>query len=310
MNKKVKSSVFLFVAAIVWGFAFVAQKLGGDSVPPFYFNAIRFILGGIVLIPVVMIFEKEKSEKAKLLRTIKAAAICAMFLFVASALQQRGIYMTSAGKGAFITAFYSVLVPVFYFLFFRRKVGMNVWIGAVLAITGIFFLSIKENFTIGTGDILLLVGALFWTGHIISIDLLVKDISPIKFAMFQALFCGIYNFCFAVFTETVTLSAIYSAGIELLYCGIGSTAIAYTCQILGQKDADPTIAPIILSTESLFGALGGALIDGETMTSGGYIGCLLVFAGVVISQFTIKTFSGKIRNKKTDAAAPHKQGEM
>ena len=288
MKKKVKSTIFLFTAAIVWGFAFVAQKLGADSVPPFYFNFIRFTIGALALLPVALIFEKETQDLKKLARTIRAAALCAGFLFVAASLQQTGIAMTNAGKGAFITAFYSVLVPIFYFILFRRKTGINIWIGAILAIAGIFLLSINSDYSIGTGDIVLLAGSVFWAGHIIAIDKLIHNISPIKFAMFQALFCGIYNMFFAVFTETVTFSDIYSAGLELLYCGICSSGIAYTCQILGQKDADPTIAPIILSTESLFGVLGGVLIDGETMSSRGYAGCALVFAGVILSQLVFE----------------------
>lgn len=295
MNSKAKSTFFLFTAAIVWGFAFVAQKLGADDVAPFYFNGIRFVIGAIALIPVVLISERG-NVKQKLVSTIRAAALCAMFLFIASALQQRGIMMTNdAGKSGFITALYSVLVPVFYFLIFRRKTSFNIWVGAVLAIVGTFFLSVKNDFTVETGDLVLLLGSVFWAGHIISIDFLIKDLNPVKFSLFQALFAGIYNLAFAVFTETITFSGFNAALIPILYCGVCSTGIAYTCQIVGQKGADPTIATIILSTESLFSVLGGALIDGETMSPRGYLGCLLIFAGVVVSQIVIK--AGKNKNK-------------
>ena len=290
MNRKIKSSIFLFTAAIVWGFAFVFQKMGGDDVPTFWFNGIRFIIGAISLVPVVLLFEREKKDTKRLLRTMRAAAICAGFLFVASYLQQTGIVMTGdSGKSGFITALYSVIVPIAYFIFFRKKTSFNVWLGALLAIGGIFLLSVKGNFTVEVGDIFLLVGAVFWAGHIISIDLLVRDVSPIKFALFQALFCGIYNLCVAVPVETVTLAGVQSALIPLLYCGVCSTAIAYTCQILGQKFSDDqTLATIILSTESLFSAVGGALIGNEVMTAKGYFGCVLIFVGVIVAQLELK----------------------
>ena len=290
MNRKIKSTIFLFTAAIVWGFAFVFQKMGGDDVPTFWFNGIRFIIGAISLVPVVLLFEREKKDTKRLLRTMRAAAICAGFLFVASYLQQTGIVMTGdSGKSGFITALYSVIVPIAYFIFYRKKTSFNVWLGALLAIGGIFLLSVKGNFTVEVGDIFLLVGAVFWAGHIISIDLLVRDVSPIKFALFQALFCGIYNLCVAVPVETVTLAGVQSALIPLLYCGVCSTAIAYTCQILGQKFSDDqTLATIILSTESLFSAVGGALIGNEVMTAKGYFGCVLIFVGVIVAQLELK----------------------
>lgn len=293
MNTKVKSTIFLFITAIVWGFAFVAQKLGGDTVQPFYFNGIRFVLGSVALIPVVLIFERGKADRQKLIRTVKAAAICALFQFVASALQQRGVVMTDdAGKSGFITALYSVLVPVFYFVLFRKKTAVNVWIGALFAVAGVFFLSITDSFTIGYGDLVLLAGSVFWAGHIMSIDRFVKEVYLIRFAMFQAFFCGIYNLVLALPTETLSVSGISSALVPILYCGICSVGIAYTCQIIGQKDADPTAATIILSTESLFSVIGGAIIDGETMALRGYFGCALIFAGVIISQLVFE------KNKK------------
>ena len=299
MNSKIKATVFLFTAAIVWGFAFVFQEMGGSAVPEFWFNGIRFMIGAAALVPVVLIFGRDKvKDKKRFFKTLRASSICAGFLFVASFLQQRGIIMTGeSGKSGFITALYSVLVPIFYFIFFKKKTSFNVWIGAAVAVVGIFLLSVKGDFTVEAGDIFLLAGTLFWAGHIISIDLLVRDINPIKFAMFQSLFCGIYNIIVALPTQEVSFEGIGIALIPLLYCGIGSTAVAYTCQILGQKfSADQTLAAIILSTESLFSVVGGALIDGETMTSKGYIGCVLIFAGVIAAQLEF----GKKAQKKEE----------
>lgn len=316
MKTNVRSLLFLFTAAIVWGFAFVAQKFGGESVTPICFNAVRFLIGAITLIPIALIFEREPKDNRKLRRTVRAGAICAVFLSVATVLQQYGINAVGAGKGAFITALYSVLVPIVYFLFFHHKTSANVWIGAVLAVIGVFLLSVTDGFTIGTADIVLYVSVFFWTGHIISIDKLVPQVSPIKFALFQALFASIYEFIvaalcnpflsvlskffpqtdFSAYAEVLTLSGITDALIPLLYCGVCSTAIAYTCQILGQKGADPTFATIVLSTESVFGVLGGVLLGSETLTARGVFGCVLAFAGIVVSQLDLS----KLLKAKSD----------
>lgn len=292
MNKKNASNLLLLFTAAIWGFAFVAQKSGGNAVPPLYFNGLRFLLGAVSLVPVVLIFAREKTDRGEWARLLRASALCGAVLFIASALQQRGIVMTSAGKGAFITALYAVLVPIFYFLLFRRKTGLHIWIGAVLAIVGIFLLSVHD-FTIGAGDVVLLIGAVFWAAHIMFIDAFVRNVNPLKFAMLQAFFCGIYNLIFASFTEKLTLASLYDARIELLYCGICSAGIAYTCQIIGQKHADPTVAPIIMSSESLFGVLGGMLLGNETMPLQGYIGCVLIFAGMILSQLSFPLRKGE-----------------
>lgn len=308
MKTSAKSTFFLFTAAIVWGFAFVAQKFCGEAMTPFFFNGIRFLIGAVTLIPIVLLFEKEKKDPAKLKRTIRAGAICGAFLFMASVLQQFGIDAVGAGKGAFITALYTVLVPIFYFLFYRRKTTLNIWVGAVLAVVGVFLLSINEDFTLGAGDLVLFIGAIFWAFHIMAIDRNVVDVSPIKFALFQALFTGLYDLVVAVlskpvltavmnavpnlhlenYIESISFAGIKAAIIPLLYCGMCSTAIAYTCQILGQKDSDPTFATIVLSTESVFGVLGGVLLGGETMSGKGIFGCILAFTGILISQLDIK----------------------
>ena len=322
MKTSAKSTFFLFTAAIVWGFAFVAQKFGGTHITPFYFNGLRFIIGAVTLIPVVLLFEKEKKDTAKLKRTIRAGALCAAVLFIASALQQFGINAVGAGKGAFITALYTVLVPIFYFLFFRRKTAVSVWIGAVLAVVGVFLLSINEDFTLGVGDLVLFIGAIFWAFHIMAIDRNVVGVSPVKFAMFQAFFAGFYNLAVAIlskpvltalsgafpkanltqYIESVSLSGISDAIIPLLYCGMCSTAIAYTCQILGQKGSDPTFATIVLSTESIFGVLGGVLLGDESMSARGIVGCILAFGGIIVSQLDWK----QLFSKKKDAVGTKK----
>ena len=292
MKTQVKSMILLLLTAIIWGFAFVAQRTGGQYVGTFTYNGIRFCLGTLSLIPVILIFEREKRDPAKWKRTLFAALLCGVILFIASTLQQIGVNITqSAGKGGFITGLYTVLVPIIGFLFLKRKVGWNAWLGAFLAVIGLFLLSINleegETF-FGWGELVLLIGSVFWAMHIIVIDRFVESISPLKFAMGQFFVCAVLSMLGAVLTEEFVWSNILSAGPSILYGGLMSVGVAYTLQILGQKDAEPTIAAIVLSTESMFSAIGGILILGETLPGRGYFGCVLIFAGIILSQLVLK----------------------
>lgn len=286
--KKIKTTVLLFTTAIIWGFAFVAQRLGADYVGAYTFNGTRFMLGAVSLIPVILIFEPKEKEKAlhktKMKKTVLTAIAAGFILFMASTLQQVGIEITkSAGKAGFITGLYTVLVPVFG-IFLKRKTGVNVWIGAVLAVAGIYLLSVNEDFSIGSGDIVLLIGAVFWAFHILIIDYFSDCYYSLRFAAIQFFFCSLFSLIGAVMFESFDFVAIKNALIPILYGGFMSVGVAYTCQILAQKDADPTYASIVFSTESVFSAVGEAIILHEFMSGRGYFGCALVFAGIVISQ--------------------------
>ncbi len=295
--KKFQSNLLLVVTAMIWGFAFAAQRMGADHIQPFGFNGIRFMLGAISLVPVILIFENKEQEKQvhkeKLSTTLFAGVIAGLLLFTASALQQFGIVITqSAGKASFMTGLYTVMVPVFG-IFLGRKTNINIWIGAVLAVVGMFFLCIVDekwrvNWILSIGDIILFFNAVFWAFHIIVIDRFVSRIYSLRFAFTQFVFCGALSFVLALFMETLTLDMIKLAVIPILYCGLMSVGVAYTCQIIGQKHADPTYASIILSTESLFGSIGGVILLNETMTKQGYFGCALIFAGVIVSQIVFK----------------------
>ena len=286
-NKKMKiaSAFMLVLTAMIWGFAFVAQREGAESLSAFYFNGIRFAMGAVSLIPVILIFEREKNDKEKLKRTVFAACIGGAVLYIASALQQFGIEITqSAGKSGFITGLYTVLVPVISFIVYKKKNGAGVWIGACLAVAGLFLLSINESFSIGIGDLILFVGAIFWAIHILVVDRFIDGISPLKFAMLQFAVCAALNLISAACFETITLEGIKTAMIPLLYCGLASVGVAYTLQIISQKYSEPTFAAIVFSLESVFSAIGGALILDEKMSGRGYIGCVLIFGGIIISQ--------------------------
>ena len=294
MKTKAKSTFLLFLTAIIWGFAFVAQRVGAEFVGAFTFNGIRFLLGSLSLIPVILMFEREKFDKSRFLKTLIPSLLAGVVLFIASTLQQLGVEWTgSAGKAGFLTGLYIVLVPVIRF-FMGKKTSIFTFFGAIFALVGLFFLCMTGNeFSFAKGDIVLIIGAFFWAAHILVVDKYVNDISPLKFSMMQFFVCGLLSGICALCTETIEISAIKSAGIPILYGGLMSVGVAYTCQILGQKDADPTFASIVFSTESVFSAIGGAIILNEIMSGRGYIGCALIFIGIVLSQLNIDSFRKK-----------------
>ncbi len=291
MNAKTRSIIFLFLTAIIWGFAFVAQRVGGDILGAFYFNGIRYAIGAFSLIPVILIFEKEAKDPEKLKYTIKWGIVVGIILFIASSLQQIGINITqSAGKSGFITGLYTVLVPLIGFIFFKYKTSIFTWLGAALAVVGLFLLSFTSGVSpFGIGDIVLLIGSVFWAMHIIVIDKVGGGASSIKFSMMQFLTSSFLCLLVAIVTgETVTFEAVKLAGIPILYAGIMSSGVAYTLQIIGQKHVEPSLAAIICSSEALFSAVGGALLLGESMSLRSYIGCALMFAGIITSQIEPK----------------------
>lgn len=298
MKDKIKSTSLLFLTAIIWGFAFVAQRVGADYVGAFTFNGVRFLLGACSLIPVILIFEREQFNKKKFIKTFWTGILAGIILFIASSLQQFGIVFTgSAGKAGFLTGLYIVLVPLIRFVM-GKKTSILTFLGAIFAVVGLFFLCMTgDKVSFGIGDIVLIVGAFFWAGHILVVDKFVNTISALKFSMVQFFTCGILSMLFAIFTEVIEISAIKEAGVPILYGGLMSVGVAYTCQILGQKNADPTFASIVFSTESVFSAVGGVLILHEMMSGRGYAGCVLIFIGIILSQITIDDIK-KLNNKK------------
>ncbi len=302
MKDKIKSTALLFLTAIIWGFAFVAQRVGADYVGAFTFNGIRFLLGAISLIPVILIFEKEKFDKEKFKNTVVIGVLAGVILFIASSLQQFGVVFTgSAGKAGFLTGLYIVLVPLIRFVM-GKKTSILTFFGAIFAVVGLFFLCMTgDKIAFGIGDVVLIIGAVFWAAHILVIDRFVNIVSALKFSMVQFLTCGILGIVFALFTESIDFSSIKSAGIPILYGGLMSVGVAYTCQILGQKKADPTFASIIFSTESVFSAIGGALILHEMMSGRGYFGCVLIFIGIILSQITVNDIKNIGKKHKENA---------
>lgn len=288
-----RSNIFLFITAIIWGFAFVAQRVGMEYVEPFTFNGIRFALGSISLIPIIIFFKIKNNNTADSeLKVALAGTLSGIFLFLASSFQQVGLQGTTAGKAAFITGLYIVIVPILS-VFLRKSIDINSWIGALLAVGGLYLLCVKSGMSISYSDFLELVSAVLFAVQILLIDYFADKVDSIKLAFYQFLTCTVLSFIVAIFMESIELRGIIQCSFPILYGGIMSVGVAYTFQILGQKNADPAYASIIMSMETVFAALGGFLILGEYMGVRQLIGCSLMFAGVVLSQR--KIFKNKNR---------------
>lgn len=300
MKANVKSTILLFLTAIIWGFAFVAQLIGSEHIGTFTFNGIRFLLGSLSLIPVILIFERGATDKAMLKYSLISGAVTGVILFAAASLQQLGVEITrDAGKSGFITGLYIVLVPIFG-IFLGKKPTAFTWISAAVSIVGLYFLCMGGNEAFGTGDIVLLVGSFFWAAHILIIDHCSPHVYAIRYASTQFAVCGIISMICSFIFEKPEAESIMNAALPLLYGGVLSAGIAYTLQIIGQRDCDPTYSAIIMSTESVFGAIGGMLVLHQYMTPRGYLGSALIFTGIILSQLNPKKILKHFKNKKTN----------
>ena len=289
-RKSLRGSLLLLLGSVIWGAAFVAQRVGMDHLGPFSFNGIRMLLAGIVLIPVAAFIDRKKEPGVRPdpKDQRKAGLLCGVLLFVASSLQQMGLVTTSAGKAGFITALYVVLVPMAAWLLFRKNPGRVIWLGVVLAVFALWLLCMPAGggFALQGGDLLVLGCAVAFTGQILCVDYYAPKVSGVKLARDEFLVTGALSLLIAVFTETITWTGIREALIPILYAGLMSGAVAYTLQIIGQRDTDPTVASLIMCLESVFATLSGALILGEKMTVRETVGCVLMFVAVVLAQLS------------------------
>ena len=277
-----RSDLLLLLTALIWGFAFVAQRVGMEYVGPYLFNGARFALGALPLVPFVL---KNTSQPrwSNLLRAAPGSLIAGLFHFVGSSLQQVGIVYTTAGKAGFITGLYVILVPILG-LFLGQHSGRNTWIGALGASAGLYLLSIEPPLAIARGDALVLVSALFWAGHVLLIGRLSRQIDWAALAFLQYLTCSVLSTGVAFLTEEIALQPLLDAALPIAYGGVLSVGVAYTLQVVAQRQAPAGHAAIILSLETVFAALGGWLLLDETMPLRGLLGCALIFAGMLVSQ--------------------------
>ncbi|MDR1272902.1 MAG: DMT family transporter [Clostridiales Family XIII bacterium] len=299
MNKKeFGATICIFLTALIWGVAFTFQLVGMDTMGPFTYNGVRFLIGTASLIPVILVLDRKLPDRQESRALLKYGLLCGGVLFAGSNIQQVGLLMTnSAGKAGFITALYIIMVPIFS-AFGGKRPGALLWVGAALSMVGIYLISMKEGFgSFSLGDGLLLTGAVFFSLHIIVVDISVAKVSsPVKLSFMQFFICGALTTAIAAFGEEITFAGLKGGIVALLYGGIMSAGVAYTLQVVGQKYVPPTRAAILFSLEALFGVVGAAVLIGETMTLRGYVGCAFIFAGVIISQLRIGT--GKDAGKK------------
>jgi drug/metabolite transporter (DMT)-like permease len=281
-----KGNIALFLTAAIWGFAFVAQRVGMEHVEPFIFNGIRFGLGSFSLLPLIWYYGRRPGKPTVPVycySPIWSGLIAGLILFVAASLQQIGVVYTTAGKAAFITCMYLIMVPIAG-LFLKHRITMAAWLGSALAVAGLYFLCVKEDLTVSFGDVLVLGSALFWTVHILYIDHISNRVDVLKLACVQFAICSVFSLTVAAAVESPTVAGIEAATVPILYGGLCSVGIAYTLQIVGQKYASPTHASIILSLETVFAAIGGYLILDEQLGSRELLGCALMLGGMLLSQ--------------------------
>lgn len=305
MKHKSLNNALLVLTALIWGSAFVAQSVGMDYIGPFTFNAIRNILGGLVLLPVIYVIKRkwEKAERASAdyntalnsgskmtgdskkerKQLLLGGICCGICLMAGSSLQQIGLQYTSPGKGGFITALYMLIVPILG-LFIGKRAGIKTWIGVVLAVIGMYFLCITDGFSIAKGDFIILLAAIAFAFHILVIDYFSERADGVSMSCIQFFVCGVLSIFPMFLMENPTVTGILLTWKSIAYTGILSSGVGYTLQIIAQKNTDPTVASLLMSLESVFSVLAGWLILGDLLSGRELFGCLLVFIAVILSQ--------------------------
>lgn len=301
MSKKLRGNLLLLLTALIWGSSFVAQRAGMEYIGPFTFNGIRSLIGGIVLIPVILLLAKingkgtdkkalplSGEEKRAERKTLLIGGIsCGVVLFIASSLQQIGVVYTTAGKAGFITALYIVLVPILG-VFIGRKIRPIIWLCVALSVAGLYLLCMTGSFSLSKGDLLVLLCALAFAVHILVIDYFSPKTDGVKLSCIQFFVCGIISLVPMFIVETPVWSEILSCWIPILYAGALSCGVGYTLQIVAQRDTDPTVASLLLSLESVFAVISGVIILHEHIAGRELIGCIVMFAAIIIAQLPSK----------------------
>lgn len=291
-----KNPAMLLLAAFIWGSAFVAQSIGMDYVEPFTFNCVRSIVGGLVLIPCIYLLQNRSERNREgtgqphtvTVQTDKKTLLiggvsCGVVLCLASNMQQIGIQYTSVGKAGFITALYIVIVPILG-IFLKRRCGWKVWVSVLIALVGFYLLCMVGGFSLEKGDIWLLGCALLFSVHILVIDHFSPMVDGVKMSCIQFFTCGILSGIVMLIVETPDINNILAAWMPILYAGVLSSGVAYTLQIVGQKNYNPTVATLLLSLESVFSVLTGWAVLHQKLSARELAGCVLIFIAVILAQ--------------------------
>ena len=312
-DKKMLGNLLLLLTAMIWGTAFVFQRVGMDSIEPITFNAARMALAAVMVgalafglrqrrgkgvprqsdagaaVPETEVNVTRQAGESKSLwsHTWKGGICCGLFLTAGSVFQQMGVVYTTAGKAGFITAMYMLLVPILNFLLFKKKNSWLVWLAVFMGVSGMYLLCVKEDFTLTRGDILVCICALMFSGHILCCDYFVKLAGAVELAAIQFATAAFVSAVIAAFTENPDRAGIVAAAVPILYCGVVSGGIGYTLQIVAQKFTDPAIASLLMSLESVFAVIAGAVLLGEQMSSRELLGCAVMFAATILVQIPL-----------------------
>lgn len=283
-NPALRADLLMLLTALIWGSAFVAQRLGMDSIGPFLFTGLRFSMGSLALLPLIL-FKREArpSPPTDLRGMLRGGLLMGLALTLGISLQQIGLLFTSITHSGFITGLYVIVVPLLG-LFFGQRASLGTWLGALLAVLGMFLLSVGADLRLAPGDWLQLAGAFVWGAHVLLVGHFAQRYDPLRLAFLQFVVCSLISLILALLLEPIELSGIIAAGPALLYSSFISVGIGYTLQVVAQKHAIASHAAIIFSLESVFAALAGALYLGESLSARGYIGCAVMFAGMLVAQ--------------------------
>ena len=309
-NKQLLGNLLLLLTAMIWGTAFVAQRVGMDSIEPITFNASRMALAAVMVGALAFVLRKKQKKEAlrpasskqtlpegeeHIARNAGESTVswrsaltggicCGLFLTAGSVFQQMGVVYTSAGKAGFITAMYMLFVPILNYILFKKKNSWLVWLAVLVGVGGMYLLCVKEDFTLTRGDFLVCICALMFSGHILCCDHFVRVAKPIELAAVQFATAAVVSAVTALLLETPGWDGIVSAAVPIIYCGVVSGGIGYTLQIVAQKYTDPAIASLLMSLESVFAVIAGAVLLGEQMSSRELLGCVIMFAAIILVQ--------------------------
>lgn len=277
------SEILLIIAAIIWGFGFVAQKEGMNHIGPYFFNTFRFFIASVFILLISLVKDFNFLKAITLKDLVKGSAI-GFVLFLAISFQQTGLIYTKTANGGFITGLYVIIVPALGFLIWKEKTGIYSILGSILAIIGLYLLSFKSSYKTNYGDLLILISTFFWAYHVLLIDKFIKKMAPLKIAFLQFFTCAIFSLLASLFNEPINLNMVKNASFSILYVGLFSSGIAFTFQVLGQKKVTPTNTAIILGLECVFAAIGGWIVLSEALSIRAIIGCSIMLAGMIVSQ--------------------------
>lgn len=289
-SQALRADLLMLLTALIWGSAFVAQRLGMDNIGPFLYTGLRFALASLALLPVLALLQRGKRQVPQPITRslLLGGVIMGVVLALGINLQQVGLLFTSVTNSGFITGLYVIVVPILG-LFIGQRSGLGIWLGASLAVVGMFLLSVGDGFSVAPGDWLQLTGAFVWGVHVLLVGFFASHHDPLRLALIQFVTCAVISLFLALCFENATLDGVIEAAPAILYGGLLGVAVGFTLQVVAQQHAIASHAAIILSLEAVFAAIAGALLLNEVLEPRGYLGCALMFAGMLIAQLWPKT---------------------